>query len=151
MSNIGLTIREVGYLEQATEIRAIRFAVFVDEQNVPPDIEMDDRDPLCVHLLACVDEQPVGTARIDFEYAGKIGRLAVLANYRGRGIGRALMERCHDVARQRRVTQVWCNAQTAVVPFYERIGYTVIGGEFDEAGISHRKMTTVLNPVDNRH
>jgi predicted GNAT family N-acyltransferase len=144
MSNIGPTIREVGYLEQAPEIRAIRFAVFVDEQNVPPDIEMDDRDPLCIHLLAYIDERPVGTARIDFEYAGKIGRLAVLANCRGRGIGRALMKRCHEIARQRRLTHVWCNAQTTAVTFYERIGYTVIGDEFDEAGISHRKMTAWL-------
>jgi predicted GNAT family N-acyltransferase len=54
------------------------------------------------------------------------------------------MECCHDVARQRRLTQVWCNAQTAVVPFYERIGYSVTGDEFEEAGINHVKMTLAL-------
>jgi predicted GNAT family N-acyltransferase len=142
--NISTIIRQTDYLERSAEIRAIRFAVFVDEQNVPPDIEMDDRDARCIHLLAFIDERPIGTARIDLEHAGKIGRLAVLANYRRQGIGRALMERCHDIAQESGLAKVWCNAQVAAVPFYESIGYTVEGEEFAEAGISHLKMTKAL-------
>jgi predicted GNAT family N-acyltransferase len=140
----GTTILQADYREQAATIRAIRFAVFVEEQDVPPDIEMDDRDPLCIHLLAYVDDQPVGTVRIDFEHTAKIGRLAVLAKCRRQGIGRALMQRCHEIARQRHLTQVWCNAQTAAVPFYKSIGYSVTGHEFEEAGINHVRMTLAL-------
>lgn len=144
MSKIAATIRQVDYREQATEIRAVRFAVFVDEQDVPPDIEMDDRDPLCVHLLACINERPIGTARIDLAYAGKIGRLAVLADYRRHGIGLALMQRCHDIAKVHRLSSVWCNAQVTAVPFYKAIGYSVTGSPFEEAGIEHVKMTLAL-------
>ena len=76
------------------EIRAIRFEVFVDEQNVLAEIEIDDRDPVCIHLLAYDDGAAIGTARIDLERAGKIGRLAVRAGWRRHGVGRALMHRC---------------------------------------------------------
>ena len=139
-----LTIREVDYGEAEPALRAIRFEVFVDEQNVPPEIEMDDRDPNCVHLLAFAGDKAVGTARIDIEKNGKIGRLAVVARSRGRGIGRALMERCHEIAARRGLSQVWCNAQVSAVPFYERLGYRVEGEIFDEAGIDHLRMTRSL-------
>jgi len=108
---------------------------------VPPEIEIDDRDPHCVHLLAFVDEKAVGTARIDIEQAGKVGRLAVLTGYRQQGIGRALMERCHEIAGRHCLTEVWCNAQVTAVPFYTSLGYRIAGELFEEAGIDHRKMT----------
>lgn len=133
------------YCTDETAIRAIRFEVFVDEQSVPPEIEMDDRDPRCIHVLAYLDEAAVGTARIDVEQAGKVGRLAVLAKYRRQGIGRALMERCHEIAERQGLEQVWCHAQVAAVPFYERLGYRVTGALFEEAGIDHRRMTKVLS------
>ena len=125
-------------------IRAIRFAVFVDEQDVPPEIEMDDRDPHCIHLLAFRDEEPVATARIDIEQAGKIGRLSVLSKCRRQGIGRALMERCHDIAGRQGLREVWCHAQVAAVPFYLSLGYRIEGELFEEAGIDHRRMSGTL-------
>ncbi len=81
-------------------IRRIRFAVFVDEQQVPRELEMDDRDVACTHWLA-TDERgdPIGTVRLDVEAGGKVGRLAVVAHARRRGVGRALMERVHEFAR----------------------------------------------------
>jgi predicted GNAT family N-acyltransferase len=105
---------------------------------------MDDRDPLCIHLLAYVDEIPVGTARIDIERGGKVGRLAVLARYRRQGIGQALMERCHDIAQAHSLSEVWCHAQISALPFYRKIGYSVAGEKFEEAGIDHLKMTRRL-------
>jgi predicted GNAT family N-acyltransferase len=140
----GAIIREADFRTEEATIRAIRFNVFVDEQNVPAGIEMDDRDPHCIHLLALLNEEPIGTARIDIEKSGKIGRLAVLASYRRRGVGRELMERCHVIAHAHGLDEVWCNAQFVAVPFYEGLGYSVTGGEFEEAGITHLKMTMAL-------
>jgi predicted GNAT family N-acyltransferase len=137
-------IREANYDSDERAIRSIRFAVFVDEQNVPPEIEMDDRDPHCIHLLAFVGEKAVGTARIDIEHGGKIGRLAVLKSWRKRGIGRSLMERCHEIAGQHGLTEVWCNAQVVAVPFYASLGYHGVGDRFEEAGIEHQRMTKTL-------
>jgi len=138
------TIRKVDYAAEEMSLRSIRFAVFVDEQGVPPEIEMDERDPHCIHLIAYSGAEPIATARIDIEQAGKVGRLAVLAKYRGHGIGSALMERCHDIAAGHGLTAVWCNAQVSAVPFYESVGYRVEGDPFDEAGIDHLKMTRAV-------
>jgi len=139
-----LSIREADYATEEPALRSVRFEVFVDEQGVPPAIEMDERDPFCVHFLALLDGTPVGTARIDIEKSGKVGRLAVRADWRGRGIGRALMERCHEIALQHGLAEVWCHAQVTAVPFYTRLGYRVTGEPFEEAGIEHRLMTMTL-------
>lgn len=121
-------------------IRRVRFAVFVDEQRVPPEIEIDERDESCVHVLAFVDSAAIGTGRIDLAQNGKIGRVAVFADCRGRGVGTALMQRLHAVARDQGLASVWCHAQLAAVPFYERLGYRSSGEVFEEAGILHKRM-----------
>ena len=146
--NTCATIREVDYGTEEATLRAIRFEVFVDEQSVPAEIEMDDRDPHCIHLLASLDNKVVGTARIDIEQSGKVGRLAVLAEFRRRGIGRELMARCHELAERHGLSEVWCHAQEAALPFYSGLGYRITGEPFDEAGISHRKMTKALTPQE---
>jgi predicted GNAT family N-acyltransferase len=142
---MSVSIRNADFAADEPVIRAIRFEVFVDEQGVPPEIEMDERDAGCVHLLAFIGNVPVATARIDLDQAGKIGRLAVLARARRQGIGRALMERCHDIAREHGLASVWCNAQVVAIPFYESLGYRGTGELFDEAGIVHRRMTKPLS------
>jgi predicted GNAT family N-acyltransferase len=125
-------------------IETIRSAVFIVEQRVPEELEFDDRDPVCVHLLVLVAGQPVGTGRVDLEHDGKIGRVAVLAPYRRHGVGKALMERLHEIARERGLRQVWCNAQTSAVPFYGQLGYRATGDLFEEAGIEHVRMERPL-------
>src|SRR5215468_9297811 len=81
-------------------IRGVRFAVFVDEQQIPRELEMDDCDVVCVHWLALDDSgSAIGTVRLDVAAGGKVGWLAVLARERGHGVGRALMERLHEHAR----------------------------------------------------
>jgi predicted GNAT family N-acyltransferase len=137
-------IRSADFAADFSLIRSVRYAVFVDEQHVPEDVELDDRDPYCRHFLALArGGAPVGTARIDLE-SGKVGRLAVLAPYRSRGIGRALMQACHELAGASGIDELWCNAQLAAMPFYERLGYSVTGGTFDEAGIEHVRMIRPL-------
>lgn len=141
-----LTIVEVDYATVEPTLRAIRFEVFVDEQNVPPEIEMDDRDPFCTHWLAFDGDEPIATARIDLEKKGKVGRLAVRAGWRRRGVGRALMQRCHQAALAHGLESVWCNAQVDAVPFYQSLGYVATGQVFAEAGIDHLRMTMSLHP-----
>jgi predicted GNAT family N-acyltransferase len=135
-----MNIRHADFISDLADIRRVRFAVFVDEQKVPAEIEMDDRDPVCIHLLALDAEQAVGTARIDLGRAGKVGRLAVLASHRRQGVGMALMRGLHQIAVENQLKNVWCNAQVSAVPFYQRLGYQVSSGPFYEADIEHVKM-----------
>jgi predicted GNAT family N-acyltransferase len=125
-------------------IRAIRVGVFVEEQHVPAAIEMDDRDPVCLHVLASIAGEPVGTGRIDLAKQGKIGRVAVVASHRRSGVGAALMDALHRIALGHGLSSAWCHAQLTAVPFYERIGYRAASEVFDEAGIPHVKMTRPL-------
>lgn len=135
-----LRIRLADFAADSAAIMRIRETVFVREQRVPRHLEMDERDGRCLHVLAFDDGTPAGTARIDFDRAGKIGRLAVLAGSRRRGIGTALMTYLHEQAAQRGLDAVWCHAQRSAVDFYTRLGYRVMGDPFEEAGIEHVRM-----------
>jgi predicted GNAT family N-acyltransferase len=138
-------IVEADFERDYAALRAVRFAVFVDEQHIPRELEMDDRDVECVHWLATDERgEPIGTVRLDLGARGKIGRLAVLARERGHGVGRALMERVHELARERGLASVWCHAQMSAAPFYERLGYRVTSEPFEEAGIEHVEMEYAL-------
>lgn len=119
----------------------IRARVFIEEQGVPFDLEVDGLDGEASHVLALVDGQPVGTARLrQVDGHGKVERVAVLLEWRGSGAGRALMAALHDLARQQGLAEIELHAQIQVVPFYERLGYEASGPEFMDAGIAHRAM-----------
>lgn len=123
----------------------LRRRVFVEEQNVPADLEVDGRDGEAVHLLATLDGIPVGTARfLTMGGAAKIGRVCVLAGYRGAGIGVALIRAAMAEAKARGLTTATLGAQTSAIGFYERLGYVAEGEEFMDAGIPHRTMTAPL-------
>jgi predicted GNAT family N-acyltransferase len=140
-----MQVRLADFVADHAALRAVRFAVFVDEQRVPEEEELDERDPECLHVLAVDGDAAVGTGRLDIAAGGKIGRVAVLASHRGGGVGEALMRRLHALAAEHGLTQVWCNAQVAAVPFYERLGYRVVGeARFFEAGIEHARMEAKL-------
>lgn len=124
---------------------AIRRRVFIEEQNVPEELELDDLDATAVHLLATQDGRPVGTARLLIEgETAKIGRVAILPELRGTGAGAALMRAALDELRARGVTRAKLGAQTHAIGFYERLGFTVYGPEYDDAGIPHRDMSLAL-------
>jgi predicted GNAT family N-acyltransferase len=123
-------------------LQPVRRQVFVIEQKVPEAEEWDDDDEVCVHVLATRNREPVGTGRIS--PAGKIGRLAVLSEFRGRGIGDRILLMLIEQARHRGLAEVTLNAQVHAVPFYERHGFRAQGGLFDEAGIPHRRMLKAL-------
>jgi predicted GNAT family N-acyltransferase len=121
-------------------IKLVRETVFWLEQRIPKDLEFDDRDAACLHLLALECDAAIGTARLDLALGGKIGRVAVLAEHRRRGVATALMQRLHEIANERGLRSVWCNAQRSAVPLYEHLGYAVTSAPFDEAGIEHVRM-----------
>jgi predicted GNAT family N-acyltransferase len=137
--------RVADYDADYATIRGIRFAVFVDEQRVPPELEMDDRDAVCIHLLGYDGATAIATGRIDLDYDGKVGRVAVLPSHRRAGTGTRLMAEIHALARRQRLPRVWCNAQISAAPFYERLGYRIASEPFDEAGIAHVRMTLDLD------
>jgi predicted GNAT family N-acyltransferase len=113
--------------------------VFVHEQQVPVEVEWDGLVPDCVEAVAeTVECDVIGTGRL--QATGKIGRMAVLADWRGRGVGAALLRVLMDEARSRGLAEVYLNAQSHVVDFYARYGFGVEGEEFEEAGIPHRRM-----------
>jgi len=139
-----LLVRVADFTADFTSLRRVRETVFIDEQRVPRELEFDDRDALCVHVLAFDGDLPVGTGRLDLDYGGKVGRVAVVATHRRFGVGTAVMEALHGAARERNQSRLWCNAQLTAVPFYERLGYVSSGPVFVEAGIDHLRMDYVL-------
>lgn len=123
---------------------AIRTTVFVEEQNVPPELELDELEDQCVHFLARENGVPSGTARLlDRGYA-KVQRVAVITSARGTGLGRRLMEAVLDHAKAVGFTEARLDAQVSAIAFYERLGFVAEGPEFDDAGIAHRLMTKAL-------
>ena len=139
-----MLVRVADFTADFTSLRRVRETVFIDEQRVPRELEFDDRDALCVHVLAFDGDLPVGTGRLDLDYGGKVGRVAVVVTHRRSGVGTAVMEALHGAARERNQSRVWCNAQLTAVPFYERLGYVSSGPVFVEAGIDHLRMDYVL-------
>jgi len=122
---------------------AIREAVFVVEQEVPVEIELDAADPACRHLLAFApDGRPIGTARMRDD--GHIGRVAVVPEWRGRGVGAALVEAMVERAREAGREVVDLDSQTQAIPFYEKLGFSSRGDVFTEAGILHQNMVRCL-------
>ncbi len=132
--------------EEFAHCAAIRIEVFVDEQHVPPEEELDDLDAISVHVLAHVAGEPVGTGRLIpvGEFHGKIGRMAVRQSHRGHGVGAAIMRLLMDVARERGMRSLSLSAQLHALGFYERFGFQAHGEVFLEAGIEHREMERAL-------
>jgi predicted GNAT family N-acyltransferase len=149
-------IRPIAGDAERAEAYAIRREVFVDEQDVPVELELDDRDPDADHLLARRDGRAVGTGRLVVEPPGfegadpaygpvaHLGRIAVLAEARHAGLGAGLVRGLEGVAVARGLRIAYLGAQVHAVPFYERLGYAAHGAVFDDAGIDHRHMTRVL-------
>lgn len=136
-------VEVVDYPHHAAELHAVRDEVFLHEQGVPGDIERDGLDAGCVHVLArLLDRTPVGTARLLPD--GRIGRMAVRAPWRGRGVGDALLEALVAAARDAGLDEVHLHAQADAIGFYERHGFVPEGGRYREAGIEHQSMRRPL-------
>jgi predicted GNAT family N-acyltransferase len=144
VSGENLILRVVEWSAEEPAIRAIREEVFIREQDVPPHLEWDGLDPGCLHLLVeDKKERPIATSRITPD--GKIGRMAVLADWRGMGIGLRMLEKMLELARERGLKRVVLDAQTRALGFYGKLGFKAEGDEFLDAGIPHFRMVLELN------
>ncbi len=139
MAEPAIEVRLGAWIDLRDEAAPIRYAVFVDEQKVPAEIELDDWDALSLHALA-LDAQGrvLGTGRLLPD--GHIGRMAVLQSARGQGVGTALLRALLQAARARGDREVVLSAQTHAMPFYEKAGFIAEGDDYDDAGIPHRQM-----------
>jgi predicted GNAT family N-acyltransferase len=131
-------IELLSWQDAREEASRIRFAVFVEEQRVPREIELDAHDAQCVHALARLDGRAVATGRLLPD--GHIGRMAVLKEFRGRGLGSRILVRLMERARERGDREVVLSAQVHAMPFYARHGFAPAGDVYEEAGIPHRDM-----------
>ncbi len=134
-----INIAEVDWQQHSEQLGQIREVVFVVEQNVPREIEWDGADARCRHFLA-TDEtgKNIGCSRLMPD--GQIGRMAVLREYRSRGVGALLLEAAVASAKSEGFSQVYLHAQTHALSFYQKNGFAVAGDEFEEAGIPHVNM-----------
>ena len=124
--------------EAKEEAQRIRLAVFVEEQGVPAELEMDEMDEHCVHALAFEGKTAVATGRLLPD--GHIGRMAVMKPWRGRGVGGALLRRLVQAARERGDEAVLLSAQVHALGFYRAHGFAPYGAVYEEAGIAHQAM-----------
>lgn len=138
-----VSIRVGGWMQLRACAMAVRYAVFVREQGIPPRFELDQDDPVAIHAVAfdpC--GVPLGTGRLLPD--GHIGRMAVLRSARGRGVGTVILRTLVAIAKSRGMHELRLHAQLSAVPFYERQGFLPIGEPYDEVGILHRTMVRSL-------
>lgn len=133
-----VAVRLAAWAQDEAALRAVRTRVFIEEQHVPEELEWDELDPRCVHVVALADDVAVGTGRLTPD--GYIGRMAVLPEWRDRGVGARLLETLLDVSRKRGDLVCRLYAQISAMDFYRRFGFEAEGEEFMDAGIPHRTM-----------
>ncbi len=137
---------EVFVTDDIGACHSLRRTVFIEEQNVAEHEELDGMDEGAIHILATLDDKPVGSARILLQDdIGKIGRVCVLKEQRGTGLGAKLIHKCIEVLKELpQVNTAKLGSQTHAIGFYERLGFTAYGPEYDDAGIPHKDMTCPL-------
>lgn len=137
-------VRPASWQQDQAALRAIRQRVFIDEQRVPENLEWDAEDECAQHFLAFNDNgEAVGCARLLAD--GHCGRMAVLANWRHKGIGRALLEAVIQAAQTGGLDCIRLSAQCQASEFYKKDGFETVGDEYLEAGIPHVIMQKTLN------
>lgn len=137
-----MRIITTSFKDSEADIRTIRDKVFGEEQNVPDDIEWDGKDEDAIHTLAYIRNKPVGTGRMTAD--GKIGRLAILKEYRCKGIGGKMLDALIEEAKKNGLQKLYLHAQTHAIWLYEKRGFIASGNLFMEAGIEHIYMSLDL-------
>ena len=130
-----ISIIETSWLEHSAQISSIRDAVFIQEQAVPKNIEMDGKDSECIHFLMSNNNNPIGTARI--KMSGKIERVSILKPNRNKGLGSRLMNFIIDAAKENCFERIYLHSQIESIGFYKNLGFIEQGDVFQEAGIDH--------------
>lgn len=136
-----MNIKIVTTAQELEEAYRIRKMVFVDEQQVPIEEEIDDLESESIHFLLIEHEEPVGAGRFrTVDGYGKVERICILKDKRNGGAGTAIMEGIEDYAKKEGFKKLKLNAQTQAIPFYQNLGYETISEEFLDAGIPHKTM-----------
>lgn len=133
-----LKIKVADWKTDSIDLKAIRLKVFVEEQNVPLELEWDEYDESSVHFLATLNGKVVAVARLKTD--GQIGRMAVLREYRNQGIGSRLLQFILQYATQNNIDNIYLHAQVTAIPFYENNNFIATGETFYDANIAHRTM-----------
>jgi len=140
-----IEVREARDADERAALLALRHEVFVSEQGVPLDLEIDEHDETATHIVALDDGELVGTCRLlQAGDQGKFGRLVVARHARGRGIGAALLAEAERRAQGMGCDRMVLAAQTSAMGLYERAGYTTRGDVYLDAGIEHMTMEKAL-------
>lgn len=142
MKTADLEIKIADWSKDSEILKSIRKSVFIEEQNVPADLEWDGLDPDCVHFLVRMNNIPIATARLKAD--GQIGRMAIFPPYRRQGIGSRLLQFILLYAAKSNLSKVYLHAQVQVIDFYIKHGFETEGDEFMDAGIPHRAMLKML-------
>jgi len=131
--------------DELAEAYKIRMEVFVNEQNVPPEEELDEHDATATHFIIYDNKTAVATSRLRFvdEY-GKLERICVKQEYRGQSYGKQLLEAMEKVISDKHYKKAKLNAQTQAEDFYKKLGYKTVSEEFLDAGIPHVTMIKEL-------
>ena len=138
-----LTLMQVDcFQKEWRDCRFIRERVFIDEQHVPAELEWDKADSTARHVLAQADGQPAGCARVLPD--GHIGRMAVLPEWRGQGVGMALLLQAIQICRELEVTHARLSAQTHATGFYQKAGFEICSQPYIDAGLLHVDMQLEL-------
>lgn len=138
-----MIVKIVSWSDAGSVLADIRRHVFIEEQFVPEDLEWDGLDEDAVHVLALDATHAIGCARM--LSGGRIGRMAVLPEWRGRGVGRTMLETLIALSRKQGLANVSISAQTHAIPFYAKSGFKVCSDIYDDAGIPHRDMLLTLS------
>ncbi|MDI1362645.1 GNAT family N-acetyltransferase [Methylotenera sp.] len=133
-----VTIQQVTWQTAESELRAVRTPVFIEEQFVTPEFEWDDIDASAVHLLATYENQPIACLRI-IHYQ-KIGRMAVIKQWRGVGLGAALLQKAISFCKECGSKSIYLSAQTHAIHFYQKAGFKQISDEYCDVNIPHVDM-----------
>lgn len=135
-------IEIVRWIVQEKLLRMIRKKVFIEEQKVAPELEWDGMDKEAIHFLAFKDEKAIACARVFvIEHCMRLGRMAVLKEYRGEGIGTALIEKALTTAKLNQLSAIYISAQCHTIDFYKKFGFEVTSDIYLDAEIPHQDMT----------
>jgi predicted GNAT family N-acyltransferase len=136
-------VTQTSWDEHKKDLIRIRTLVFINEQLVPPELEWDGYDKDCWHVIASTnDGEYIATGRM--LYDGHIGRMAVLPEFRGQGIGGDMLNELINLAKQQGLKEVFLHAQTSAIEFYQKHGFIISSDEFMDAGIPHVTMRKTL-------
>jgi predicted GNAT family N-acyltransferase len=135
-----LKIKQVETKQEYEQILNIRKKVFIEEQKVPKDIEIDEYETESTHFILYLNKKPIGCARIRLNNFAKLERIAILKKHRRNGFGKRLTEFLIDYCHKKNIFDIRLNSQLSVANFYEKIGFKKVGQVFFEAGIKHVEM-----------